>query len=150
MVSPYYIYFAVDSIVLNEVLLRLIMQRGAIQLVPRPVAVFHLKEGLSVCYAELGDHCTCSEYHTVHLDIVAVGPLEDAPLSSRLKRTHTLTSFSSARVYHRDPHSSGRPNASFDLQMVRMRWDPRVPDIRAFPSRRNSPAEFARRKTARV
>lgn len=128
------------------------MQRGAIQLVPRPVAVFHLKEGLSVCYAELGDHCTCSEYHTVHLDIVAVGPLEDAPLSSRLKRTHTLTSFSSARVYRRDPHSSGMPSASSVRRMVRMRWDPHVLDIRAYPLRKNSPAEnFAKgSKASRV
>jgi hypothetical protein len=49
-------------------------------------------------------------------------------------------SSSSARVYHRDPYSSGKPNASSDLRKVRMRWDPRALDRSAFPSRRNSRA----------
>ena len=45
-----------------------------------PISILHLEEGLSVCHAELGDHCTSSEHHPVCPDVVAVGPLEDPPV----------------------------------------------------------------------
>ena len=67
----------------NKVLLFYYLVTGAIELiivVPQPVTVLHLKECLSVCNAELGDHRTCSENCPAHLNIVAVGPLKDPPV----------------------------------------------------------------------
>jgi hypothetical protein len=41
------------------------------------ISILNLKQGLSVCNGELGDHCTCVKKRPVHRDVVAV-LLQDA------------------------------------------------------------------------